>query len=113
MLETAACLLNRAGSHHHPWNVLSHCMQGQSRWSILPLHVPSHLLPASPPVHAAVLAINEAVDRGVVAQTMETLHNPHAMLMGLREELAGAYQEVLHQAKLEKGSNARNRVRRA
>lgn len=73
----------------------------------------THLLPALPPVHAAVLAINEAVDRGVVAQTMETLHNPHAMLVGLREELAGAYQEVLHQAKLEKGSNARNRVRRA
>ncbi|NXU97019.1 IQGA3 protein, partial [Cettia cetti] len=61
-------------------------------------------------VHAAVLAINEAVDRGVVAQTMETLHNPHAMLVGLREELAEAYQEALHQAKLEKGSNARNRV---
>ncbi|RLV88778.1 hypothetical protein DV515_00015297 [Chloebia gouldiae] len=61
-------------------------------------------------VHAAVLAINEAVDRGVVAQTMETLHNPHAMLLGLRQELADAYQEVLHQAKLEKGSNARNRV---
>ncbi|NXD31824.1 IQGA3 protein, partial [Spelaeornis formosus] len=61
-------------------------------------------------VHAAVLAINEAVDRGVVAQTMETLQNPHAMLVGLREELAGAYQDVLHQAKLEKGSNARNRV---
>uniref|UniRef100_A0A8C0UNF9 IQ motif containing GTPase activating protein 3 n=1 Tax=Cyanistes caeruleus TaxID=156563 RepID=A0A8C0UNF9_CYACU len=64
-------------------------------------------------VHAAVLAINKAVDRRVVAQTMETLHNPHAMLVGLREELAGAYQEVLHQAKLEKGSNARNRVSRA
>ncbi|NXR35767.1 IQGA3 protein, partial [Zosterops hypoxanthus] len=61
-------------------------------------------------VHAAVLAINKAVDRGVVAQTMETLHNPHAMLVGLREELADAYQEVLRQAKLEKGSNARNRV---
>ncbi|NXM78550.1 IQGA3 protein, partial [Serilophus lunatus] len=61
-------------------------------------------------VHAAVLAINEAVDRGVVAQTMETLRNPNAMLLDLREELAGAYQEVLHQAKLEKGSNARNRV---
>ncbi|NWY73393.1 IQGA3 protein, partial [Erithacus rubecula] len=64
-------------------------------------------------VHAAVLAINQAVDQGVVAQTMEALHNPHAMLVGLHEELAGAYQEVLHQAKLEKGSNARNRVRRA
>nr|XP_021387866.1 ras GTPase-activating-like protein IQGAP3 [Lonchura striata domestica] len=61
-------------------------------------------------VHAAVLAINEAVGRGVVAQTMEALHNPHARLLGLRQELAAAYQEVLHQAKLEKGSNARNRV---
>ncbi|XP_017663897.1 PREDICTED: ras GTPase-activating-like protein IQGAP3 [Lepidothrix coronata] len=60
-------------------------------------------------VHAAVLAINEAVDRGVVAQTMETLRNPSAMLQDLRGELAGAYQEVLHRAKLEKGSNARNR----
>ncbi|KAM9214774.1 ras GTPase-activating-like protein IQGAP3 [Leptosomus discolor] len=60
-------------------------------------------------VHAAVLAINEAVDRGVVAQTMAALHNPSAMLLDLREVLAGAYQEVLHQAKLEKGSNARNR----
>uniref|UniRef100_A0A8C5U161 IQ motif containing GTPase activating protein 3 n=1 Tax=Malurus cyaneus samueli TaxID=2593467 RepID=A0A8C5U161_9PASS len=64
-------------------------------------------------VHAAVLAINQAVDQGVVAQTMETLQNPHAMLLGLRQELAGPYQEMLHQAKLEKGSNARNRVRRA
>ncbi|NXN56751.1 IQGA3 protein, partial [Rynchops niger] len=61
-------------------------------------------------VHAAVLAINEAVDRGVVAQTMVALRNPNAMLLDLREALAGVYQEVLHRAKLEKGSNARNRV---
>ncbi|XP_075580361.1 ras GTPase-activating-like protein IQGAP3 [Pelecanus crispus] len=60
-------------------------------------------------VHAAVLAINEAVDRGVAAQTMVALRNPSAMLLDLREGLAGAYQEVLHRAKLEKGSNARNR----
>ncbi|XP_009582125.1 PREDICTED: ras GTPase-activating-like protein IQGAP3, partial [Fulmarus glacialis] len=61
-------------------------------------------------VHAAVLAINEAVDRGVAAQTMVALRNPNAMLLDLCEVLAGAYQEVLHQAKLEKGGNARNRV---
>ncbi|KAM6039288.1 ras GTPase-activating-like protein IQGAP3 [Chlamydotis macqueenii] len=60
-------------------------------------------------VHAAVLAINEAVDRGVAAQTMAALHNPSAMLLNLREALAGAYQEMLRRAKLEKGSNARNR----
>uniref|UniRef100_A0A672UZH0 Calponin-homology (CH) domain-containing protein n=1 Tax=Strigops habroptila TaxID=2489341 RepID=A0A672UZH0_STRHB len=63
-------------------------------------------------VHAAVLAINRAVEQGVVAQTMGALRNPSAMLLGLRQELAGAYQEVLHRAKLEKGSNVRNRVRR-
>ncbi|NWH16681.1 IQGA3 protein, partial [Grus americana] len=61
-------------------------------------------------VHAAVLAINEAVDRGLAAQTMVALCNPSAMLLDLREGLADAYQEVLHRAKLEKGSNARNRV---
>lgn len=43
---------------------------------------------------------------------MMALRNPSAMLLDLREVLAGAYQEVLHRAKLEKGSNARNRVRR-
>lgn len=44
---------------------------------------------------------------------MVALRNPSAMLLNLREALAGAYQEMLHRAKLEKGSNARNRVRRA
>ncbi|KAM8986460.1 ras GTPase-activating-like protein IQGAP3 isoform 2-T2 [Ara ararauna] len=61
-------------------------------------------------VHAAVLAINQAVEQGVVAQTMGALRNPSAMLLGLRQELAGAYQEMLQGAKLEKGSNARNRL---
>ncbi|KAK2525054.1 Iqgap3 [Columba guinea] len=60
-------------------------------------------------VHAAVLAINEAVERGVVAETLAALRNPSAMLLDLRQALAGAYQDVLHRAKLEKGSNARNR----
>ncbi|KAM6309476.1 ras GTPase-activating-like protein IQGAP3 [Podargus strigoides] len=60
-------------------------------------------------VHAAVLAINEAVERGAAAQTMGALRNPSAMLRDLREALAGAYQELLHRAKVEKGSNARNR----
>lgn len=60
-----------------------------------------------------MLAINEAVEQGVAAQTMEALLNPSAMLLDLRPGLAGAYQEVLHRAKREKGSNARNRVRTA
>ncbi|OPJ71918.1 hypothetical protein AV530_000385 [Patagioenas fasciata monilis] len=73
-------------------------------------HGPSHPPPSlSPPVHAAVLAINEAVERGVVPETLAALRNPSAMLRDLRQALAGAYQDVLQRAKLEKGSNARNR----
>uniref|UniRef100_A0A674KBK8 IQ motif containing GTPase activating protein 3 n=1 Tax=Terrapene triunguis TaxID=2587831 RepID=A0A674KBK8_9SAUR len=60
-------------------------------------------------VHAAVLAINEAVERGVVEQTMAALHNPSAMLLNLRENLAAVYQEMLYQVKMEKAGNARNR----
>uniref|UniRef100_A0A8C4MMZ8 IQ motif containing GTPase activating protein 3 n=1 Tax=Equus asinus asinus TaxID=83772 RepID=A0A8C4MMZ8_EQUAS len=64
-------------------------------------------------VHAAVLAINEAVERGVVEDTLAALQNPSALLENLREPLAAIYQELLAQAKMEKAANARNRVRRS
>uniref|UniRef100_A0A8C8VNZ6 IQ motif containing GTPase activating protein 3 n=1 Tax=Pelusios castaneus TaxID=367368 RepID=A0A8C8VNZ6_9SAUR len=60
---------------------------------------------------AAVLAINEAVERGVVEQTLMALRNPNAMLLNLRETLAAVYQEMLYQVKMEKVRNAKNRVR--
>lgn len=60
-------------------------------------------------VHAAVLAINEAVERGVVKDTLAALQNPSALLENLREPLAAIYQELLAQAKMEKAANARNR----
>ncbi|XP_049736749.1 ras GTPase-activating-like protein IQGAP3 isoform X2 [Elephas maximus indicus] len=60
-------------------------------------------------VHAAVLAINEAVERGVVEDTLTALQNPSALLENLREPLAVIYQELLAQAKMEKAANARNR----
>ncbi|XP_058516423.1 ras GTPase-activating-like protein IQGAP3 [Ochotona princeps] len=59
-------------------------------------------------VHAAVLAINEAVERGVVEDTLAALQNPSALLGNLREPLAAIYQELLAQAKAEKATNARN-----
>ncbi|XP_072283826.1 ras GTPase-activating-like protein IQGAP3 [Pyxicephalus adspersus] len=62
-------------------------------------------------VHAAVIAINEAVERGVVQDTMSTLRNPNAMLVNLQEKLAAVYQELLYQAKSTKMANARNKVR--
>uniref|UniRef100_A0A8C6BEQ8 IQ motif containing GTPase activating protein 3 n=1 Tax=Monodon monoceros TaxID=40151 RepID=A0A8C6BEQ8_MONMO len=60
-------------------------------------------------VHAAVLAINEAVEQGVVKDTLAALQNPSALLGNLREPLAAIYQELLAQAKMEKAANARNR----
>ncbi|XP_069583941.1 ras GTPase-activating-like protein IQGAP3 isoform X2 [Ranitomeya imitator] len=61
-------------------------------------------------VHAAVIAINEAVERGVVQDTMVALRNPNAMLMNIQEKLAAVYQELLHQAKSAKMANAHNKV---
>nr|AAI51103.1 IQ motif containing GTPase activating protein 3 [Mus musculus] len=59
-------------------------------------------------VHAAILAINDAVERGVVEDTLVTLQNPNALLGNLREPLAAVYQELLALAKMEKAANARN-----
>ncbi|XP_053460506.1 ras GTPase-activating-like protein IQGAP3 isoform X5 [Nycticebus coucang] len=59
-------------------------------------------------VHAAVLAINEAVERGVVEDTLAALQNPSALLENLREPLAAIYQELLAQAKMEKAASARS-----
>lgn len=71
------------------------------------------LFPCPLPVHAAVLAINEAVERGVVEDTLAALQNPSALLGNLREPLAAIYQELLALAKMEKAANARNHVRRS
>ncbi|XP_064498108.1 ras GTPase-activating-like protein IQGAP2 isoform X6 [Pseudopipra pipra] len=58
-------------------------------------------------LHAAVIAINEAVERGVAEQTIATLRNPNAMLLNVDEELAQDYQNELFEAKRKKESNAR------
>lgn len=62
-------------------------------------------------VHAAVIAINEAVDRRIPADTFAALKNPNAMLVNLEEPLASTYQDILYQAKQDKMTNAKNRVK--
>uniref|UniRef100_A0A4W6DI86 IQ motif containing GTPase activating protein 3 n=1 Tax=Lates calcarifer TaxID=8187 RepID=A0A4W6DI86_LATCA len=57
-------------------------------------------------VHAAVIAINEAVDRGDVGVTAAALRNPNAMLTDLQEVLTSVYQEMLRQAKRRKAERA-------
>ncbi|KAM6936029.1 ras GTPase-activating-like protein IQGAP3 [Lycodopsis pacificus] len=59
--------------------------------------------------HAAVIAINEAVDRGHLEVTEEALRNPNALITDLQEALLSAYQEVLQQAKARKKEKAANR----
>uniref|UniRef100_A0A3B4A6C2 Uncharacterized protein n=1 Tax=Periophthalmus magnuspinnatus TaxID=409849 RepID=A0A3B4A6C2_9GOBI len=62
-------------------------------------------------VHAAVIAINEAVDRGQVEGTAKALKNPNAMIEYLHEALVSVYQELLQQSKRQKALNAKNRGR--
>ncbi|XP_038137117.1 ras GTPase-activating-like protein IQGAP3 [Cyprinodon tularosa] len=57
-------------------------------------------------VHAAVVAINEAVDRGDVSITAAALRNPAALLSDLQEALMSIYQEMLKQAKMRKAEQA-------
>ncbi|XP_065263096.1 ras GTPase-activating-like protein IQGAP2 [Emys orbicularis] len=57
-------------------------------------------------LHAAVIAINEAIEKGVADQTLITLRNPNAMLMNVDEDLAQEYQKELLEAKRRKEENA-------
>uniref|UniRef100_A0A667YS54 IQ motif containing GTPase activating protein 3 n=1 Tax=Myripristis murdjan TaxID=586833 RepID=A0A667YS54_9TELE len=61
-------------------------------------------------VHAAVIAINEAVDRGHVEVTAAALRNPNARLSALQEALVGVYQELLQHARRRKAQLAAGRA---
>ncbi|CAL8346615.1 unnamed protein product [Lota lota] len=53
-------------------------------------------------LHAAVIAINEAVDKGQASGTMAALMNPNAMLKNTQEALAQDYQDTMSRAKAQK-----------
>ncbi|XP_043919900.1 ras GTPase-activating-like protein IQGAP2 [Protopterus annectens] len=61
-------------------------------------------------LHAAVIAINEAIDRGQTDQTMTALRNPNAKLKNMETDLAQNYQNHLSQEKTEKERNAKNKA---
>lgn len=63
-----------------------------------------------PSVHAAVIAINEAVDRGHLEITAASLRNPNALLSDLQEAQMSVYQEMLRQAKAKKKHHAAIKV---
>uniref|UniRef100_UPI00358EC297 ras GTPase-activating-like protein IQGAP1 n=1 Tax=Myxine glutinosa TaxID=7769 RepID=UPI00358EC297 len=60
-------------------------------------------------LHAAVIVINDAVEKGEAEETLMALCNPNAMLLQVNRALIQMYQDILQQAKREKVENARNR----
>uniref|UniRef100_A0A8C2DZ85 IQ motif containing GTPase activating protein 1 n=1 Tax=Cyprinus carpio TaxID=7962 RepID=A0A8C2DZ85_CYPCA len=60
-------------------------------------------------LHAAVIAINDAIDHGVPEGTLAAMRNPNAMLLQLDESAAQHYQDTLFQAKTEKVASSRKR----
>ncbi|NXI47825.1 IQGA1 protein, partial [Galbula dea] len=61
-------------------------------------------------LHAAVIAINEAIDRQVPADTLMAMKNPNAVLINLDDQLGSTYQDMLYRAKQDKMENAKNRI---
>lgn len=61
-------------------------------------------------MHAAVIAINEAIEKGIAEQTIKTLRNPNAVLTLVDDGLAQEYQKELWEAKKRKEENARLKV---
>lgn len=60
-------------------------------------------------VHAAVIAINEAIDQQKSKDTLQTLKLEAAHLINV-QDLPEQYQAQLYQAKLIKSENSRNKV---
>ncbi|KAI1900295.1 hypothetical protein AGOR_G00048510 [Albula goreensis] len=60
-------------------------------------------------LHAAVIAINEAIDKGQAEATMAALNNPNAMLRNTEDPLAQRYQDTLSMAKRTKEDKASGR----
>uniref|UniRef100_A0A8C1E8H4 IQ motif containing GTPase activating protein 2 n=1 Tax=Cyprinus carpio carpio TaxID=630221 RepID=A0A8C1E8H4_CYPCA len=60
-------------------------------------------------LHAAVFAINEAIDKGHAESTMVALQNPNALLRNTQKPLAQAYQDTLSKAKRNKEDQASGR----
>ena len=61
-------------------------------------------------VHAAVIAINDAIDHQVADHTLEALRNPSAHLVDVTTDYAEDYQSALYQAKSTKAVQALAKV---
>jgi hypothetical protein len=62
-------------------------------------------------VHAAIIVINNCIDRQVPIATVNSLKNPVAHLVNIVDDLMDSYQDVLLEAKTAKAQAAHNKVR--
>ncbi|XP_006818327.1 ras GTPase-activating-like protein IQGAP1 [Saccoglossus kowalevskii] len=60
-------------------------------------------------LHAAIIAINECIDRGVFPDTYAALQNPAAHLLNIRQKNDESYQDVLLTAKQSKAEAVMNK----
>ena len=63
-------------------------------------------------MHAAVIAINEAIENQVADDTYAALSNAQAHLVNLCTDLQQDYQNTLYDAKQNKSDIAKNKVRK-
>ena len=61
-------------------------------------------------VHAAVIAINEAIDHQMAPETLIALQIAEAHLVNIEVEFAEKYQDVLYAAKYAKAEATGNKV---
>ena len=61
-------------------------------------------------MHAAIIAINEAIESQVTADIMAALGNPAAMMSGVANDLGDNYTTHLYEAKQTKAKNAKIKV---
>lgn len=61
-------------------------------------------------MHAAVIAINDAIDHQVADGTLEALRNPSAHLVDVAPDNSESYQSALYQAKSTKAAQALAKV---
>ena len=60
-------------------------------------------------VHAAIIAINDAVDHQEAEGTLKALQNSNAHLVNIQAPTFQDYQDMLYMAKYTKAENARNK----
>ncbi|XP_074650823.1 ras GTPase-activating-like protein IQGAP1 isoform X2 [Tubulanus polymorphus] len=60
-------------------------------------------------LHAAVIAINEAIDHQVATETVKSMQNSEAHLTNVETDYAAVYQTKMFNAKCKKAENSRNK----